>query len=266
MIESNNAGDCRDELACAEQQMQEAISKCEKHINTIAAIKQPLAKIALAPIKHTRGSDDSQLKPDREAFEALGIFRAVKKRTRSVLSPLQHSILQREFGKEPFPNKVKREALGRSIGCSQRTVQIWFQNQRQKNRQTGHTMKAGGSMTTPSHPSRSTPLYTMPMAMPMNGTMMYPSHFMSSPPSPSLSYEGDEIFEGLNALVDVAMTELAHLTPKDPRLSRPTLNDLVKVAPPSLKSINFLDDRIPNQPSMPFPQQSNETERERIFS
>lgn len=129
-------------------------------------------------------------------------------------------------------------------------------------------MKNVMPMATPSHPSRSVPLYTMPMVMPANG-MMYHRHFNSNPPSPTLSYEKGEkgeIFEGLNALVNVAMAELANLAPKDPRLmTRPTLQDLLKVAPPSLKSINFIDERLDNG-SNPIKTQANDLEREHVIS
>lgn len=243
----------------AEQQMKAAISQCEQHISSTMASREQL-KIALAPMRPVKPAEEQEPKPDRDAFGSLGLFKAVKKRTRSVLSPYQHSILQREFAKEPFPSKVKREAMGKHIGCSQRTIQIWFQNQRQKTRITGQAMKAAVSMATPSHPSRSVPLYTMPMVMPAKG-MIFPKHFASNPPSPSLSYEGNDTFEGLNALVDVAMAELVNLTPADSRLARPTLHDLIKVAPPSLKSISLYDEKSENGPSLPLAQANDTSNR-----
>jgi hypothetical protein len=261
MAEANNIQNGAGQGSKVEQQMKTAISQCEQHISSAMASREPTIKIALAPMKHSKVAEEEP-KPDREAFEAIGLFKAVKKRTRSVLSPHQHSILQREFAKEPFPSKVKREAMGKHIGCSQRTIQIWFQNQRQKNRQNGQVMKAVGPLATPNHPSRSVPLYTMPMVMSAKG-MVFPKHFASNPPSPSLSYKGNDTFEGLNALVDVAMAELVNITPADKRLARPTLHDLIKVAPPSLKSISLYDEKSENGPG-PLLAQAKDTKRDRV--
>lgn len=57
---------------------------------------------------------------------------AAKKRKRTVLSAKQHKILLKSFQECAFPDAEKREELGKSLNMSSRTVQIWFQNQRQK--------------------------------------------------------------------------------------------------------------------------------------
>ena len=56
----------------------------------------------------------------------------LKKRKRTVLTAKQHQILVRAFEECPFPDGEQRAALGKTLNMSSRTVQIWFQNQRQK--------------------------------------------------------------------------------------------------------------------------------------
>lgn len=56
----------------------------------------------------------------------------LKKRKRTVLTAKQHQILVRAFEDCPFPDGEQRSVLGKSLNMSSRTVQIWFQNQRQK--------------------------------------------------------------------------------------------------------------------------------------
>lgn len=56
----------------------------------------------------------------------------VKKRKRTVLTAKQHKILMKSFDYCAFPDAEQRLSLGKILGMSPRTVQIWFQNQRQK--------------------------------------------------------------------------------------------------------------------------------------
>ncbi|ELA41836.1 uncharacterized protein VICG_01188, partial [Vittaforma corneae ATCC 50505] len=56
----------------------------------------------------------------------------VKKRKRTVLTARQHKILLKSFEGCAFPDAEQRLVLGRILSMSPRTVQIWFQNQRQK--------------------------------------------------------------------------------------------------------------------------------------
>jgi hypothetical protein len=62
---------------------------------------------------------------------------ALKKRKRTVLTAKQHQVLIRAFEEFPFPDGEQRAVLGKSLNMSSRTVQIWFQNQRQKTKNTG---------------------------------------------------------------------------------------------------------------------------------
>ncbi|KAK1349508.1 homeobox domain-containing protein [Hamiltosporidium tvaerminnensis] len=55
-----------------------------------------------------------------------------KKRSRTVMSPGQAKVLKKYFEINTFPSTEVREELARTLGMKPRTVQIWFQNQRQK--------------------------------------------------------------------------------------------------------------------------------------
>lgn len=56
----------------------------------------------------------------------------VKKRKRTVLTAKQHKMLSRSFEDCAFPDAEQRLSLGKLLNMTPRTVQIWFQNQRQK--------------------------------------------------------------------------------------------------------------------------------------
>lgn len=55
-----------------------------------------------------------------------------KKRIRTVMTPAQSDSLRRYFQINPFPSSEARASISSSLGMRPRTVQIWFQNQRQK--------------------------------------------------------------------------------------------------------------------------------------
>ncbi|KAG5732769.1 Homeobox protein OTX2 [Termitomyces sp. T112] len=63
-----------------------------------------------------------------------------KKRTRTLTTPHQAAVLHALLAKSRFPNTAVREEVGRSIGLSARKVQVWFQNQRQKQRHSQSDM------------------------------------------------------------------------------------------------------------------------------
>lgn len=65
-----------------------------------------------------------------------------RKRTRTVLTPIQTKYLQKILEKTSFPNQTEREEISREINIPVRTVQIWFQNQRQKAKQQIMQQKA----------------------------------------------------------------------------------------------------------------------------
>lgn len=53
-------------------------------------------------------------------------------RKRTSMTPMQTNILQEIFVNTAFPSAALRDLLGLKLGIHPRTVQIWFQNQRQK--------------------------------------------------------------------------------------------------------------------------------------
>lgn len=55
-----------------------------------------------------------------------------KRRSRVCLSPKQHQILTEQFGRCAFPDAKVRTRLSNILNMSPRSVQIWFQNRRQK--------------------------------------------------------------------------------------------------------------------------------------
>jgi hypothetical protein len=59
----------------------------------------------------------------------------MKKRCRTVMTPSQSRVLKKVLEQTSFPSTELRENLATVLGMKPRTVQIWFQNQRQKSRQ-----------------------------------------------------------------------------------------------------------------------------------
>lgn len=57
-----------------------------------------------------------------------------KKRVRTVMTNYQLKMLRNIFGENQFPSTEIREEIARSIKMTPRSVQIWFQNQRQKHK------------------------------------------------------------------------------------------------------------------------------------
>lgn len=55
-----------------------------------------------------------------------------KKRIRTVMTPHQSESLKKYFQINPFPSAETRASISEALGMKPRTVQIWFQNQRQK--------------------------------------------------------------------------------------------------------------------------------------
>lgn len=146
--------------------------------------------------------------------EMNDLSKAVRKRTRSILKPEQQEVLIKALDAETFPSRRRREELAAEIGCNPRTVQIWFQNQRQKARKVHRA-----SRVTP----WSSPLINCHPPPP-------------PPPSPSLSYSGSERSPALNCLVDAAMEELCKvsISIKD---SQPSSPRLVPDLPPSRRRV-----------------------------
>ena len=60
------------------------------------------------------------------------MFENKEKRKRTVTTPYQTRVLRKMLAQSAFPSTEMRENLARALGMTPRTVQIWFQNQRQK--------------------------------------------------------------------------------------------------------------------------------------
>ncbi|RVD92034.1 zinc finger domain-containing protein [Tubulinosema ratisbonensis] len=77
---------------------------------------------------------------DTDSGYELDRHGSYKKRTRTIMTPTQNELLMRFFMIDPFPPTEIREDLARNLRIKPRTVQIWFQNQRQKAKQRGEDM------------------------------------------------------------------------------------------------------------------------------
>ncbi|KAL5961297.1 LIM homeobox transcription factor 1-alpha [Taenia solium] len=100
------------------------------------------------------------------------------KRGRTTLSAEQRAQLQRVFEENPRPPKKARETLAAEFGLSVRVVQVWFQNQRAREKKLSAASVASASPSTNTVINTTTAAAAAAPATP-NG--------MSSPTSPSLS-------------------------------------------------------------------------------
>ncbi|EEQ82830.1 hypothetical protein NCER_100403 [Vairimorpha ceranae BRL01] len=83
----------------------------------------------------TKGQKPTDNKDDYMMFESDGDdVPIINRRVRTVMSPYQSKILHECFCKNPFPSTELREELSRVLKMKPRTIQIWFQNQRQKSK------------------------------------------------------------------------------------------------------------------------------------
>ncbi|CAG8509556.1 2851_t:CDS:2 [Ambispora gerdemannii] len=73
---------------------------------------------------------------------------ARRKRSRNVTSPYQSRVLRKVLAVTSFPSTEMREALANALNMHPRTVQIWFQNQRQKAKNNPQTPTTITNMTT----------------------------------------------------------------------------------------------------------------------
>ncbi|KAJ1629663.1 hypothetical protein T492DRAFT_873011 [Pavlovales sp. CCMP2436] len=67
--------------------------------------------------------------PSRSPIGFSGGERTIK---RSTFSPEQLSVLEEAFITNPLPNLAARHLLAEELGLTPRTIQVWFQNRRQK--------------------------------------------------------------------------------------------------------------------------------------
>lgn len=74
-------------------------------------------------------------------IQQFSVNNSSKKRTRTVMTSSQHKLLMEVFDTEQFPATDIREDLARRLRLPPRTLQIWFQNQRQKTKQGQYKKK-----------------------------------------------------------------------------------------------------------------------------
>ncbi|KAM0686583.1 hypothetical protein COBT_002191 [Conglomerata obtusa] len=63
-----------------------------------------------------------------------------RRRIRTVMTPVQQRLLRKHYEDDAFPSSEMREEIADSLSMTTRSVQIWFQNQRQKEKQEKKTM------------------------------------------------------------------------------------------------------------------------------
>merc|ERR1711894_135682 len=54
------------------------------------------------------------------------------RRKRTIMTTEQHTFLKEAFIKDIFPSKTLREEMGQKLNLDPKTIQIWFQNHRQR--------------------------------------------------------------------------------------------------------------------------------------
>ena len=82
------------------------------------------------------GGPDPDAEPEAESMEG-----AVKaRRTRQSFSWRQVAVLEQVFEQDPLPRQALRAQLAERLGVLPRTVQVWFQNRRQKQKQIQQAM------------------------------------------------------------------------------------------------------------------------------
>lgn len=131
-----------------------------------------------------------------------------KKRSRVILSNAQQEVLSRVLDVEAFPSKEKRIQLAQQLGIEARTVQIWFQNQRQKVRKTARMRR----LDRYHEQQQQRKMMASRMMMEWSAAAAAGSPNMPGVSgmmaTPKLSYSGPDRSEELNALVDAAVDEL----------------------------------------------------------
>ncbi|KAM0684305.1 hypothetical protein MDAP_000073 [Mitosporidium daphniae] len=117
--------------------------------------KRPCSSLDSSP-----ADSESKISLD-EGSPSLSISRSThgspsrsRRRSRTVMTPSQTRILLAVLDETYFPTNEQREQLSKILQIPQRTIQVWFQNQRQKAKQFG---KVTGSPSTSASHSPSSP-------------------------------------------------------------------------------------------------------------
>ncbi|CAG8521669.1 10887_t:CDS:2 [Ambispora gerdemannii] len=130
---------------------------------------------------------------------------ARRKRSRNVTSPYQSRVLRKVLTVTSFPSTEMREALANELNMHPRTVQIWFQNQRQKAKNniqipTANTNTTGNASTVSTSASMNSRggemtslddynpgLMSAPMSAPMSTTGISAMYF------PNLTFQNNNV-------------------------------------------------------------------------
>ena len=97
-----------------------------------------------------------------------------RRRSRTVMTPSQTRILLAVLDETYFPTNEQREQLSKILQIPQRTIQVWFQNQRQKAKQFGKVM--GSPSTSVTHSPSSGPSSLMRSSGFHSGVPIIPYH------------------------------------------------------------------------------------------
>ena len=112
--------------------MSAPITNCNTTMTSIQAQFPSFKTTSASPILSAMLRSLPKPKEDYSSFKEL---KSMKRRRRTVMTPAQSQILRKVLEQTAFPSTDIRENLARLLGMKPRTVQIWFQNQRQKSRQ-----------------------------------------------------------------------------------------------------------------------------------
>lgn len=122
--------------AAALQSPSKALSEASADSTDTLSNSSPIQLLSLDPKKTCKSKlevpsedDELQLKPKRKRANAQ-----------------QLEILRQTFQKTPFPDAEARKLLAKNLGMTARSVQIWFQNQRQIARSVLNNAKDHASM------------------------------------------------------------------------------------------------------------------------
>ncbi|CAO3647523.1 unnamed protein product [Mucor hiemalis] len=119
------------------------------------------------------------------------------KAKRKRASPSQLSVLNRVFQQTFFPSTELRMELGKQLGMSPRTVQIWFQNKRQSLRTRERVVVATTVVTPPVSPySKPTHISLPPLRLPppQQHTSWPLTPTSSQSQSPTASFDSSLLF------------------------------------------------------------------------
>jgi len=146
------------------------------------------------------GEQQNQMQQEEDLSSA-------KRRNRVHLTPSQHTHLAFHLEAQPFPSKERRLQLATELGIEPRTVQIWFQNQRQKARK-------GVRKERERQNQQQMAVMTQQAQMMVYMAAQQQQQFgvAGRAASPRLSYGGPDRSPELNALVDAAVSELADIS------------------------------------------------------